>query len=63
MKKKLLKILLVICGLNVFTSCYGMPPGDWIEPMPLHSEQEQTEATPQPDPEEAENGTISSELQ
>ena len=42
MKKAILRILLLICGLNVFTSCYGMPPGDWPEPTPLPEEQEQT---------------------
>lgn len=34
MKKSILKILLVVFGLNVFTSCYGMPPGEWPEPIP-----------------------------
>lgn len=34
MKKSILKLLLVIFGLNVFTSCYGMPPGEWPEPVP-----------------------------
>lgn len=41
MKKSILKLLLVIFGLNVFTSCYGMPPGEWPEPIP---EQEQDPA-------------------
>jgi len=34
MKKKILRVLLAICGLNAFTACYGMPPGDWPEPIP-----------------------------
>ena len=57
MKKAILRILLVICGLNVFTACYGMPPGDWPEPTPLPEEQEQTKAPVQSaedlDPEES----------
>lgn len=32
MKKAILRILLLIFGLNVFTACYGMPPADWPEP-------------------------------
>lgn len=40
MKKAILRVLLVICGLNVFTACYGMPPGDWDVPEPLPEEQE-----------------------
>lgn len=50
MKKALLRVLLVICGLNVFTACYGVPPGDWDEPLPLPEEQEQnqTKASMQP---------------
>jgi len=44
MKKKILRVLLVICGLNVFTACYGMPPGDLPEPEPLPEEQDQTKA-------------------
>ena len=47
MKKAILRVLLIICGLNVFTSCYGMPPGDWPEPAPLPNNQEQTKATVQ----------------
>lgn len=39
MKKVLLRVLLVICGLNVFTACYGMPPGDWPEPGPYPDEE------------------------
>lgn len=42
MKKAILRVLLVICGLNVFTACYGMPPGDWDEFEPLPEEQEKT---------------------
>lgn len=57
MKKAILRILLVICGLNVFTACYGMPPGDWPEQTPLPEEQEQTKAPVQSaedlDPEES----------
>jgi len=41
MKKALLRVLLLICGLNVFTSCYGMPPGDLDQPAPLQDEQTQ----------------------
>lgn len=48
MKKTILRILLVICGLNLFTSCYGMPPEDWPESMPLPEEREQTKAPEQP---------------
>jgi len=44
MKKKVLRVLLLICGLNVFTACYGMPPGDWPEPVPVSEEEEQTKA-------------------
>ena len=32
MKKAILRILLLIFGLNVFTACYGMPQADWPEP-------------------------------
>ena len=32
MKKKVLRILLLVGGMNLFTSCYGMPPGEW-EPV------------------------------
>jgi len=46
MKKIILRILLLICGLNVFTACYGMPPVDWPEPVTLPEEQEQIK-TPQ----------------
>ena len=45
MKKALLRVLLVICGLSVFTSCYGMPPGEWEENDPLPEEQDQTKAS------------------
>ena len=45
MKKRILRILLLICGLNVFTACYGMPPGEW--PVPVPDEQEQTKAADQ----------------
>ena len=34
---------MVIFGLNVFTACYGMPPGD-LEPIPVPEEKEQTKA-------------------
>lgn len=49
MKKKILRVLLLICGLNVFTSCYGMPPEDWPGPTPIPEEQEQTKASVQSD--------------
>ena len=45
MKKALLRVLLVICGLSVFTSCYGMPPGEWEENDTLPEEQDQTKAS------------------
>lgn len=45
MKKALLRVLLVICGLNVFTACYGVPPEDWPEPTPLPEGQEQTKSS------------------
>ena len=45
MKKAFLRLLFVICGLNFFTACYGMPPEDWIEPTPLPEEQEQPKAS------------------
>lgn len=44
MKKAILRALLVICGLNVFTACYGMPPGDWPEPGPDPEEESTTRA-------------------
>lgn len=45
MKKAILRVLLVICGLNVFTACYGMPPGEWDEfTPPLPEEQEKAMA-------------------
>lgn len=47
MRKAILRILLVICGVNVFTSCYGMPPGDWVEPTSIPEEKEQTKASEQ----------------
>ena len=34
---------MIIFGLNVFTACYGMPPGD-LEPIPVPEEKEQTKA-------------------
>ncbi|MCQ2142497.1 MAG: hypothetical protein MJY56_00350 [Bacteroidales bacterium] len=40
MKKAILRVLLLICGLNVFTACYGMPPGGWDRPDPLPEEQQ-----------------------
>lgn len=43
MKKAFFRLLLVVFGLNVFTACYGMPPGDWA-PTPLPEEQEQSKA-------------------
>lgn len=43
MKKAILRILMIIFGLNVFTACYGMPPGD-LEPIPVPEEKEQTKA-------------------
>lgn len=49
MKKAILRILLLICGLNVFTACYGMPPGEWPEPAQLPEEPEQTKAPAQSD--------------
>lgn len=49
MRRAILRVLLVICGLNLFTSCYGMPPGDWDEPTPLPEEQEQTKTSDQAD--------------
>lgn len=40
MKKKLLRIFLLLCGMNLFTSCYGMPPEDWeCMPKPLPVEE------------------------
>lgn len=47
MKKALLRVLLVICGLNVFTACYGVPPEDWPEPEPIPKGQEQTKSSVQ----------------
>jgi len=49
MKKAILRVLLLICGLNVFTACYGMPPGEWPEPTsaPEEQEQEQTKVSEQ----------------
>ena len=44
MKKKILRVLLLICGLNVFTACYGMPPGDWPQPVPTPENDEQTKS-------------------
>ena len=49
MKKAILRVLILICGLNVFTACYGMPPGDWPEPDSLSDGQEQTKAAVQPE--------------
>jgi len=43
MKKAILRILLVIFGLNVFTACYGMPPKDWTQPEPITEEQQKQE--------------------
>lgn len=37
-----MKVLLLVCGLNVFTACYGMPPGDW-EPVPEPVDQQDTD--------------------
>lgn len=54
MKKKFLKLMLLICGLNVFTACYGMPPGDWEDELP-DQEQEGTKAPADTLEEEAEN--------
>lgn len=34
LKRNLLWVALAIAGLNTFTACYGMPPGDWQEPIP-----------------------------
>ena len=48
MKKAIFRVLLIICGLNVFTACYGMPPGDWVEPVYSPEGQEQTKAPVQP---------------
>ena len=46
MKKAILKVLLLICGLNVFTACYGPCVSDW-DPVPLPEEQDQTEVSVQ----------------
>lgn len=46
MKKAILRILMVIFGLNVFTACYGMPPGD-LDPIPVPEEQGQEETKAQ----------------
>lgn len=53
MKKKFLKLMLLICGLNVFTACYGMAPGDWMYELP-EQEQEDTKAPADTLEEEAE---------
>lgn len=57
MRKTILRVLILICGLNVFTACYGMPPGDWPEPTPLSDEQEESKTAEQseqtPDPEQS----------
>lgn len=42
MKKRIMKVLLLVCGLNVFTACYGMLPGDW-EPVPEPVDQQEME--------------------
>lgn len=57
MKKRIMKVLLLVCGLNVFTACYGMPPGDW-EPRPLPENQkeiggENAKSADEPDAEDA----------
>lgn len=45
--KSVLKILLVVLGLNTFTACYGMPPGDW-DPLPGElSGQDEPEVEPE----------------
>lgn len=46
MKKIILRVLLMFCGLNVFTACYASPPEDW-EPIALPEIQEQTKAAVQ----------------
>jgi len=38
-KKNVLRVLLLVCGLNVFTACYGMPPEEWQQPIPDEPEQ------------------------
>lgn len=45
--------MLLICGLNVFTACYGMAPGDWMDELP-EQEQEDTKAPADTLEEEAE---------
>ena len=40
MKKGFLRLLLLICGLNVFTACYGMPPGGWEDELPDQEQEE-----------------------
>lgn len=37
MKKRILRILLLIGGMNLFTSCYGMPPGEWEPELPVEN--------------------------
>ena len=46
MKKIILRVLLMFCGLNVFTACYASPPEDW-EPIAIPEIQEQTKAAVQ----------------
>jgi len=59
MKRNLLRLLLLICGLNLFTSCYGMPPRDyWPESSSCSGKQGETKAALTAEPESEEEADL-----
>ena len=45
MKKTILRILILVFGLNLFTACYGTLPKDFPEPSPISEQQEQNDSS------------------